>query len=363
VDIIGNKAFLEFVEELETLEGLKLDTFELGKDKLKIITIQPVDEKKKADIGVPDISPSLVRKTSLAEEIAGLDVTKFNINPLPLSAEEQSSKSFQYEGRDILTDEILFSREFTLPPAQTSQEVIGYYARRIATNLKLPSQFAALTPKLREFFEKKAFGKKVNLDDPAVVQAMSSNLASYIVTKEFEKALRDIIVEEKTPALLTPDRLLSSTPPFPFSSKRKILESKKCVFNYVPCDNELEYAFAKFLNAAGDVEAFAKIPEQFGFAIEYPDSLSNIRNYFPDFVARLSDDTRWIIETKGREDIEVKLKDQAAIRWCENATLLTDVQWRYLKVPQKEFEGLHPSLFSELSSSLQEPVGIFNEPL
>ncbi|MCZ7556003.1 MAG: DEAD/DEAH box helicase family protein [Bacteroidia bacterium] len=352
VDIIGNKAFLEFVEELETLEGLKLDTFELGKDKLKIITIQPIDEKLKADIGVPDISPSLVRKTSLADDIAGLDVTKFKINPLPLTAEEQSSKSFQYEGRDILTDEILFSREFTLPPAQTAQEVIGYYARRIAANLKLPSQFAALTPKLKEFFEKKAFGKEVELNDPAVVQAMSSNLASYVVTKEFEKALRDIIVEEKTPVLLTPERLLSSTPPFPFSSKRKILESKKCVFNYVPCDNELEYAFAKFLNAADDVEAFAKIPEQFGFAIEYPDSLSNIRNYFSDFVARLTDGTRWIIETKGREDIEVRLKDQAAERWCENATLLTQHSWSYLKVPQSDFEKLRPSRFAELASCL-----------
>ncbi len=352
VDIIGNKAFLEFVDELETLEGFKLDTFELGKDKLKIITIQPVEEKKKVDIGIPDISPSLVRKTSLSDDIAGLDVTSFNINPLPLSAEEQSSKSFQYEGRDILTDEILFAREFTPPPAQTAQEVIGYYASRIASNLKLPSQFAALAPKLKEFFEKKAFGKDINLDNPVVVQAMSSNLASYIVTKEFEKALRDIIVEEKTPALLIPERLLSTTPPFPFSSKRRVLESKKCVFNYVPCDNELEYAFAKFLNTAEDVEAFTKIPEQFGFAIEYPDSLSNIRNYFPDFVARLTDGTRWIIETKGREDVEVRLKDQAAIRWCENATLLTDVQWNYLKVPQKEFEGLHPIHFKELASAL-----------
>ena len=35
VDIIGNGAFLEFVDDLERLEDLKLDTFEIGKDKLK----------------------------------------------------------------------------------------------------------------------------------------------------------------------------------------------------------------------------------------------------------------------------------------------------------------------------------------
>lgn len=63
---------------------------------------------------------------------------------------------------------------------------------------------------------------------------------------------------------------------------------------------------------------------------------------FPDFVARSTDGSRWIIETKGREDIAVRLKDQAAERWCENATLLIGTQWSYLKVGQKEFEALHP---------------------
>jgi type III restriction enzyme len=350
VDVIGNKAFLSFVEDLEKLEGLKLDTFEVGKDKLHIITIMPDEKKKYADLGIPELSPTLVRRKSLAEEIASIDVMALKSNPLPFREEESPLKTFIYEGRDILTDEKLLEREYTIPPAQTAQEVIGYYARRIALDVKLPSQFAALVPKLREFFERKAFGKDVNLEDPAVVKAMSTNLASYVVTKEYERVLRDIVVEEKSPTLLAPKRLLSSTPPFPYS--KKILDAKKTVFNYVTCDNELEYAFAKFLDGAEDVEAFAKLPEQFGFSIEYPDTLSNIRNYFPDFVARVSDETHWIIETKGREDIEVRLKDEAAKRWCDNATLLTGTSWRYLKVPQKEFEQLHPSLFNELAQAL-----------
>ncbi|MGA9364588.1 MAG: DEAD/DEAH box helicase family protein [Bacteroidota bacterium] len=350
VDVIGNKAFLSFVEELEQLEGLKLETFEVGKDKLQIITIMPVEEKKAADIGIPELTPSLVRKKSLAEEIASLDVMRLRCSPLPFREEEAKVKTFIYEGRDILTDELLLQREYTIPPAQTAQEVIGYYARRIASNVKLPSQFAALVPKLREFFERKAFGREVNLEDIAVVKAMSTNLASYVVTKEFERALRDLVVEDKTPELLTPKRMLSATPPFPYS--RKIFEAKKSVFNYVACDNELEYAFARFLDDAEDVEAFAKLPEQFGFSIEYPDSFGNIRNYYPDFIARTKDGTHWIIETKGREDIEVKRKDEAAQRWCENATELTGTSWKYLKVPQKEYEALHPTRFEELSSGL-----------
>lgn len=350
VDVIGNKAFLSFVEDLELLENLKLDTFEIGKDKLQILTIMPVNAKKSVDIGLPELTPSLVRKKSLAEEIASLDVMSLKVNPLPLKDDKKEIKTFIYEGRDIITDEVLLEREYTIPPAQTAQEVIGYYARRIASNVKLPSQFAALVPKLREFFEKTAFGKEVNLDDPMIVRAMSTNLTSYVVTKEFERVLRDLVVEDKTPELLTPKRLLSSTSPFPYS--RKVFEAKKSIFNYVCCDNDLEYSFAKFLESADDVEAFAKLPEQFGFSIEYPDTLSNIRNYYPDFVTRTSDGTHWIIETKGREDIEVKLKDEAATRWCENATTLTGVTWKYMKVPQKEYEALNPSSFEELISGL-----------
>ena len=73
VDIIGNKAFLDFVEDLERLEELKLDTFEVGKDKVVIVTIAPDPAKLDKDIALPQLSPILTRKKSLGEEIAALD--------------------------------------------------------------------------------------------------------------------------------------------------------------------------------------------------------------------------------------------------------------------------------------------------
>lgn len=355
VDIIGNKAFMEFVEDLEKLEDLKFETFQIGKDKLKILTVQPEEKKKKFDISIPDISPLLSRKKSLAEEIAAIDVMKFNINKLPLKGKEiTDTKKFIYEGRDILTDEKLLEREYTIPQAQTAEEVIGYYARRITQNIKLPSQFAVLAPKVRDFFERKAFGQSVDLNDPIVIKAISSNIASYVVIKEFEKALRELVVEQKEPQLLSENRFLSSTPPFPTS--KKVLEAKKTVFNYTPCDNEYEYEFAKFLDKSEDIISFAKLPEQFGFCIQYTDTLANIRNYFPDFIALHEDGSRWIIETKGREDVEVKLKDNAAINWCNTATELTKENWNYLKVLQKEFEALHPDNFEELLAGVNPPT-------
>ncbi len=354
VDIIGNAAFMKFVEDLEKLEDLKFETFHIGKDKLKIITIQPIEEKIKFDIGIPDITPSLVRKKSLAEEIEAIDVMKFKINKLPLKGKElEETKTFIYEGRDILTDEKLLKREYTIPPVQTAEEVIGYYARRISQNIKLPSQFSILAPKIRDFFERKAFGKEVDLKDENVIKAISSNIASYVVVKEFEKALREIVIENKEPQLLSASRLLSSTPPFPTS--KKVLEAKKSIFNYTPCDNDFELNFAKFLEKAEDIKAFAKLPEQFGFCIQYTDTIANIRNYFPDFIAIADDNINWIIETKGREDIEVRLKDNAAINWCNTATELTGEIWKYIKVPQKDFEQLHPDNFEELVVAVNPP--------
>jgi len=344
VDIIGNNAFMEFVEDLERLEDLKFDTFQIGKDKLKILTVQPVEEKKEFDIGIPDISSVLARKKSLAEEIGSINVMNFNVNVLPFKGKDiGEAKTFIYEGRDILTDEKLLEREYSIPPAQTVEEVIGYYARRIAQNIKLPSHFALIAPKIREFFEHKAFGKTIDLSDPNAIPAISSNVASFVVIKEFEKALREIVIEHKEPQLLSANRFLSSTLPFPTS--KKVLEAKKSVFNYIPCDNEFEYSFAKFLEKAEDIKAFAKLPEQFGFCIQYTDTLANIRNYFPDFIAISDLNVNWVIETKGREDVEVALKDNAALNWCRIATELTNTKWEYIKVPQKEFEQLHPETF------------------
>jgi type III restriction enzyme len=351
VDIIGNRAFLEFVEDLEKIEGFKLETFEIGKDLLKIITIAPVDDKMYMDIGIPELSALLERKKSLAQEIAELDVTRFKINPLPLKTKDiDEIHTFIYEGRDILTDEKLLEREYAVPPAQTSEEVIGYYARRIAHDIKLPSQFASLAPKIQDFFKTKAFDREVNLNEELTIRAISSNLASYVVVKEFEKALRQLIVEEKEPILLNAERLLSSTPPFPFS--KVLFKAAKTIFNYVACDNEYEKRFAKFLENSEDVTSFAKFPEQFGFFIHYQDKLANLRNYYPDFIVRLSNGDYWIIETKGREDTDVILKDASAINWCSNASRLTNKKWDYLKVLQQEFESFNPSNFSELLVAL-----------
>jgi type III restriction enzyme len=266
VDVIGNAAFIEFIEKLEQEEGMELDSFELGKDKLRIVTILPDPAKLEKDIAIPVLSPILARKRSLAEEIGALDVMGLDVPALPMGKTDAAAQAFRYEGYDVLSLEKLVDRGYTIPEPQTAEEVIGYYAQRIAQEVKLPSQFAALVPKVREFLAAKAFGRLVDLGDPRVVKALGQNVVQHVTVRTFAQALRQVAIEELEPSLLNAGRRLSETPPFPFS--RIAIPATKTVFNLVPCVNEFERDLARFLEHADDVLAFAKLHEPFAFAIE-----------------------------------------------------------------------------------------------
>src|SRR5438876_2917205 len=264
---------------------------------------------------------------------------------LPMSEDDPRSKTFTYEGHDIITLKKEFEREYTIPDPQTAQEVIGYYARRVAEAVKLPAQFAVLAPKVKEFFERKAFGHSVDLENAAIVKAMGTAVAHYVCVDVFKKELQKLTVEERTPQLIEPARMLSTCQPFPWS--RPVWEGQKCIFSLVPCDNDFEREFAKFLDNASDVRAFSKLPQVFGFSIDYTDSAMNLKSYYPDFVAVDADGVHWLLETKGQETADVARKDMAATFWCENATKLSK-SWKYVKVPQKDFATLQPVYLRDL---------------
>ena len=82
----------------------------------------------------------------------------------------------------------------------------------------------------------------------------------------------------------------------------------------------------------------------------------NLRSYYPDFVAKSQDGTYWLLETKGQETADVLHKDQAAQLWAENATGLTGSTWKYLKIPQKEFEVLQPESLQDLMAISPHPL-------
>ncbi|MGI9100040.1 MAG: type III restriction endonuclease subunit R, partial [Solirubrobacteraceae bacterium] len=119
---------------------------------------------------------------------------------------------------------------------------------------------------------------------------------------------------------------------------RETVPGEHTVFNLTPVDSSLEARFARFLDRASDVTAWAKLTMNTRFALEYISNAGALRYYYPDFVMRLSDDTCLIVETKGQEDLDVALKDRRARRWCQDSTRLAGREWAYEKVPQKLFD-------------------------
>lgn len=345
VDIIGNPGFIKFVEQLEQDEEIQLDTWQVGKDKLVITTIEPEAERAAFDIRLPALSPILARAASLSAEIAAIDVRALYCPPLPRRADSKEAQTFRYQGMDILTLEQLFEREYTIPTPQTAQEIIAYYAQVIAQELKLPSQFAVLAPKVRDFLRYKAFGAEVDLDAPTILQALAQRLVQVVTMKVFLDALRPHLVQPQQPILEHAGRALGELRPFPWSQQAPIC--RKTVFNKVPCDNLFEEEFALFLDHADDITRFGKLPMPFGFTIPYTDVAGNLRHYYPDFVAVDNAGVHYLIETKGREDRGVQNKDRAAQLWAESATSLTGQEWAYVKVRQTEFRHLQATNFAE----------------
>lgn len=352
VDIIGNPKFLEFVDELERLEDVQFERFDLEKDHVEVITVCPTTGRAEYDISLPILTPTLMRKRHIGEQIEELDVSKLNCPIIPLQWEKGPRRTFRFEGYDVITFTKELEREYEIALPQTAEEVIGFYARRIAEAVKLPSQFALLAPKVREFFELYAFGHAVDLADESVVRAMATPFAHFVMLKTFTDALGSIAISAAEPKLLWPERLLSRCPPFPWS--QTLFEAEHTTFNFVPCQNEFERVFAQFLDKAPDVRAFARIPSNFGFAIEYLDDARNLRFYYPDFVATAKDDFSVLLETTTRETKDSRGRIQAALHWCENASHLTKRRWMYRRILQREFHGLIPKNLRDLLTSGDE---------
>jgi len=362
VDIIGNQNFMQVVEDLEKEEGIKLDTFEYGKKKTPLIipTIQVETARIPArDIAIPVLSPRLERKKSVRQVIEGVDVGQIALRqPLRVDTATTPTDTFTYEGRDVISDEVVVTRTYTMPQAQTASEIIAFYTQIIAQTLKLTAQFSTLVPKVEQFLREKAFGAAVNLDSKPVIQALSRPVTLTLTEKVFFALIRPRLTDECVPVVENAPQMLSTTPPFPYSGK--VADVKRTLFNLTPCGNDFEQAFARFLDGVADVEAFANLgnlprPLQ----LEYLDGEANLRLYEPDFVARDNAGRHWLLETKGREDPDVGRKDARAEQWCADVTALAGAEWHYRKVPQKEFERIRPQSLAELVSVLDAGGSLF----
>ena len=123
-----------------------------------------------------------------------------------------------------------------------------------------------------------------------------------------------------------------------------------------PISPHAELKFAAFLDAAPDVQAFARNYLAVGFKLDRVKADGDLANCIPDFIARTTDGVIWIVETKGREELDLPQKMARPKQWCAVATDAEENGQRYdfVFVDQIGFEKHLPKDFAGLASSFTE---------
>ncbi len=341
LEVIGPPGLLEVLEKLEKQEGIKFGEFDVTDD-VNLITIFVVEDKLRYDIEIPVLSPII---TIREIDFSKIDVNNFPSLQIPL---ENKILEMEYVAIDMLKGVEVVKRKWNLPVPQDSRSVIAYYTDLILKKLKIGGLFSEFYPIVKKYVIEKLFTEKIDIDDPRVLYKLSSPEVQEKLVDLFVKNLKDLTFVEREPDVKDKIRL-SDTRPFAWS--KKVYPVEKCIFNYVPCDNEYEQEFSEFLDRAEDVKSFTKIVPKIGFFVEYIDSSGNLRLYYPDFIVKLKNGKNFIVETKGRVDIDTPLKDERMRKWCEDAVNITGISWEFVRVDQSVFQKRFYGSFKELLES------------
>lgn len=139
------------------------------------------------------------------------------------------------------------------------------------------------------------------------------------------------------------------------------IPAKKSLFNKIvgePNAGGFELIFAKFLDDAPDVAAFAKNYLAVGLRFEYVKADGDLSNYIPDFIVKADDGSVWIVAIKGRAELDLPRKMARLRLWCEDATGASRAEngsaYRFVYVDKEGFERNPPADFAALAASFTE---------
>ena len=346
--VVGTPAFLEFVESLKT-EGVEFEYSPMGKGtKGKTPIIVEVDKENPnkdldaLDIPIPQMSPRIYREFKNLELI---DVSKFKNEKVTL-------KNFNNnELKEIIFNDIDgdFSHKTVFKDTVPDyRNVIGFFTSAILKDSRLVSGFNILYPKVESFIKYQLFTQEVELSDPQTLRNLSEFHPKDILKTSFKKAIDELTVTDKGTAEVKNYISLKLTKP-KVAENQPFLVPKKSVFNKIIGDNPFELELASYLESRfDDVISFAKNTIGEGgvnFSIEYQKEDGNIAPYFPDFFVKTGAKTFYILETKGREDLDDVRKIKRLSIWCKD---INSAQSEYTYMPvylkQEKWENVKNDL-------------------
>ncbi len=343
LEVIGPPGLMQIIEELEKEENMNFGKVNVDTP-LNLTTIYVDMDKISQDIEIPVLTNRIIIREFQIDEAV---IDKIKALSLPL---ENKVLKTTYRAYDMITNVVAVERVWDLPVPKDTKSVIAYYTDIILKQLKLPNMFSDFYPFIKSYVETKLFDRQVDLNDPRVLYQLSTPEIQQKLVDLFVSNLKDLSFTEREPNIYDYIKI-SSTQPFTWT--KQVYSSSKCIFNYVPCDNNLEVNFSKFLHSANDVTSFCKIVKQIHFLVEYRNSAGDLRVYNPDFIA-ITKDTNFVLETKGREDVDVKFKDKRIVAWCRDASNITGKSWKFARINEEDFNKYH---FENLKDLIKALVG------
>ena len=353
VSVIGTQAFMDFVESIK-VEGVELEYQPMGAGTgPKSPMVVEVDRENshkdidQLDIEMPVLAPRICREY---KNLEGIDVAKLGNQRLPLkqfSEEQQREIVF----RDIDTEEASHTTVLDSVFEPSYQNMIGFFARNVMRDLRLVGGFDVLFGKMKVFVETGLFQQPVDLADLNVLRNLSEIEAVRTIAESFRTAINALTVQDKGSTEIRDTIKLSKTRPH-LVKDQAFLVPKRSVFNKVVADSGFELNVAAFLDGCPDITSFVKNSQSTQFRMEFRNSDGSIANYYPDFLVKRAASEIWVVETKGREDLDDPPKWERLQQWCADATEHDGQRvFKPLFVRQEDFEKYQPKDFSALVSA------------
>jgi type III restriction enzyme len=363
--VIEHPVFISLYEQQLGEEGVYPTVSDVDDIPKITVSIYPDGEHKdldKLDILLPTITPAYTRIPKL-DSLTVEDVrTQFSALK-PLALKEQSQDEIHYEGRHLLTNEIVEEMTIKLPLLESGIGAISFFRDELEHITGLHGLHSSLAPLLEIFLTDMLFGQRLSLFD----QQLINRLGDRDVREHIRAVFVPLILSKSTIKLeqraLGRSKSIVTWKPYQanHSERHPAIEAAKTAFNLVPCTNAFEKEMAQFLDRAPDVACFCKNAGPEAVRIDYQTHAGRLAHYTPDFLIMRKNGKYVMLETKGRVDIDVPLKIRAADAWAACASH-SSLEWSYLYVPQEVFARID-DIHLETLESLCEPAkqGLISE--
>ncbi len=353
VSVIGTPAFMDFVESIRG-EGVLLEKRLMGRGTKPITPMvvevdkeNPKKDIEKLDIEIPVLSPRIQREY---KNLAELDVSRFGNKKVKIKTfTEQEKREIVF--KDVVDEKVHHTTILSGDIEPNYQSVVGFFAQAIMRELRLFGCYDILFGKVKDFVEEYMFDDPINLSDLNILRNLSEVEYIKLIKDVFKKGINELTVEDKGDAEIRNYIKISDARPFVVNDKSYLIP-KKSVFNKIVGDSDFELTFSDFLEKCDDIVSFAKNfknKEANALRIEYKNEEGFIATYYPDFFVKQDDKNVFIIETKGREGEDDKLKFERLVLWCEDVNnRQSRMTYKALYIRQEEWNDNKAKNFGEV---------------